>query len=131
MSRARITRSRTSPARLASSIVKGVKPPRWRPTSTPASRRVVVDRLEVKQYELAGPVVRYLHFASIPDGIQVVLIADARKLRLRTEGHRNRVGERSIEEPAFESAVRRIDLELPLAIETQPLIADELGSRVL
>jgi hypothetical protein len=113
--------------------VNGVQPPRCRATSTPVHphSRVLIDRLEMQQQPSTKPPGRDPCRASIPDRFHEVPLADTRQLRLRAERHHDLARQPPFEKPALKSVIRSIDLELPDAVQTQPLLADELRPRIL
>ena len=93
-------------------------------------RRVMIHRLEVQQRASPGPCHRDGHFAPIPDGFQEVVVADARELRFRAEGHEDAVAQLALQQAALEAAVPLVKLELPFAVEAEPVAAHELGTRI-
>src|SRR5690606_13239927 len=94
-------------------------------------RGVVVDRLEVQQDAPAGPCRGDADGAPVPDRLHEVGVAHAGQLRLRAEGDGDGAGEPGAGEPALQAAVAAVDLELPGAVEAQPLGPGELRARVL
>lgn len=93
--------------------------------------RVVVHRLEVQYGVLAGPVGRDRDGRPVPDGLHEVDVLDPGQLRLRRERHGDPLRELSLPDPALETGVRPVDLELPLAVQIHPLRTNELRARVL
>lgn len=94
-------------------------------------RGVVVHGPEVQQDAGAGPLGGHRHGAPVPDRLQEVRVPDARQGRLGAEGHGDGVRERAPGQPALQTAVGAVGLELPGAVQIEPRVADELGPGVL
>jgi hypothetical protein len=93
--------------------------------------RIVFHRLET-EYDLAScPFVGNGDGAPIPDGIHEIGVLDARELRLRAKWDHNAVFELALVQAACKSTVATVGLELPLAVETQPIGTDKLRTGVL
>lgn len=95
------------------------------------NRGVVVDSPEVQDGTPAPPVLGDPDRAAVPDGLVEVGIPDARQLRLRAEGDSDPLGQLGVDQAALESAVARVEGELPGAVESEPVVPDEAGARVL
>ena len=89
-------------------------------------RAVIIDGLEMQQNFLAGPLGRNRRLAPIPDGIVIIVVFDARQFGFGAEGHGDRVVQRAVEQAAVDAAVALINLEAPLTVEAEPVVADKL-----
>src|SRR5204863_6004664 len=78
----------------------------------------------------AGPLGRDGDLAPVPHRRHKVGVVDARKFRLRAERHRDRAGQLVLDQAALQAAVAAVDLELPFAIQAQPIWPSELRARV-
>ena len=94
-------------------------------------RGVVVDGLEMQQDAAARPLRRNGHVAAIPDGVKVVVVLDSRQPGLRAKGHGDGAVQLALQEPPVDPAISLIDLELPLAVEAQPMRAHKLRAGIL
>src|SRR6185295_17631962 len=68
--------------------------------------------------------------AAVPHRLVAIGVADARELRLGTERHRDARLQGTLEQATADAAVAGIELELPLAVEVQPILADELRAGI-
>jgi hypothetical protein len=93
--------------------------------------RVLVDSLEVQYGVLPRPVGRDRHGRPVPDRLEEVDVLDPGQLRLRRERYDDPLRQLAIPDPALETRIGPIDLELPLAVQVQPLRPNELRTRVL
>ncbi len=91
---------------------------------------VVVDRLKMKQDMLSRPIRRDLHLPAIPNSIVIIGVADAGQIRFRAKGNDDLAVQVAFEHAAVDTTITLINLELPLAIQAEPIFADKLWTRI-
>ena len=92
---------------------------------------VVVNCTEVEKDALACPFHRNVKLLSVPHGVHIVHVADARKNAFGAEGN----GDLLIKAVSFlellcKSHLSVVDLELPRSVEVYPLLTHELRTGV-
>src|SRR5690606_29088151 len=93
--------------------------------------RVMVHRLEAQHGAQPLPARGDGDSAAVPDGLEMVAVADAGGGGLRREGNGDGALELALEQAALAAGVALVDLEAPGAVEIQPGGALQLGAGML
>ena len=94
-------------------------------------RRFVVHRLKIELHPTVTPTLGNGDLAAIPHRLHEIKVLDARQLAFRAEWHANFPAQLAIQQAPGQPGIAGVDFKLPIAIEIEPVFADELRPRIL